>query len=125
LFQRIESGTFFGIIGVSYLTRSVLACITSISVIFSLIKKTGTTADGFGAVVGVLAICYIVVLGMLCWYIKHEEKRLPYSYITNVGQLSFMGYGVLPSGPSDEGIAMNHRSSTTPPLAIAVPTHVV
>jgi O-antigen/teichoic acid export membrane protein len=121
LFQRIESGTFFGIIGVSYLTRSVLACITSISVVFTLVKKTG----GFGVMAGVLGACYIVVLGMLCWYIKHEEKRLPYSYITNVGQLSFMGYGVLPSGPSDEGIAMNHRSSTTPPLAIAVPTHVV
>jgi hypothetical protein len=95
----IESGTLIGVAGVSYLTRSILACLTSIPVISTLLRTT----SGLPVAALVLGACYIVVLGMLCWYIKRQEKRLPYSYISNVGQLSFMGYGVLSSGPNNEG----------------------
>jgi hypothetical protein len=83
--------------GHAWLLRSVLACVTSIQTISPLVWFMG--APGL---VAILLVCHIILMAPFICYIKHEERRLPLQYRQRVGQLSFMGYGVLPSSPSGD-----------------------
>jgi preprotein translocase subunit SecY len=86
-----------------------------------VIRRVLDHAGGWTAMAFILASCYIVVLSVLIWYIKREERRLPLSYLTNVGQLSFMGYGLV---PSDEPNPIS-LPPPTPLLAPATPPPIV
>ena len=99
--SNIKSKYYIGVLKFTILFRSIYLYLLIVGVILLKFNFWGILLVGFGTLIE-----YYFIIKL----IKKEEQELPFDYLQRVGQLTILGYGLLPDGPEYDNINSNSNN---------------